>query len=363
MLSSLFRFIYRIFCGENIQTETQKNWNKHFNNETRTNRIYKAILVPTVCFILLFLGVYYADNIKDIILLSVGAKTKSISNNATDMKTNNNLSPHNFIVTSSKDIKTKFSDIHGLEQAKNSLNDFIIAIKKPEIFSKLGARPPHAILLHGPSGNGKTMLARALAGEAQVNIIATTGTNFIQKYVGLGAARVREIFAAARQNQPCIIFIDEFEVLVPKRQGLEFSSGSEYHSTVNQLLSELDGFDEKKNAGVYFVAATNFIKNIDEAVLRAGRFHSKILIGYPSYEEKIAILNLYLSKVVFDPKLDKQRVYQLLKTKFSRADISALVNEATLNAARTDSKHVTNSHFEEAYKQLKPVHFNLTFPR
>lgn len=347
LLRKAFNF-FSLFISK--QTVTQKNWNEYYNTPRHQKNLRKYITIIIVLVALVAIPKHYYQEL----LLALGKQENSISikgsrNNTYQQYTNN--SAHEFSISSSREIKTRFSDVYGLESAKKSLNDFLIAMKNPEIFNNIGAKPPKAIILHGPPGTGKTMIARALAGEAGVNIIATTGSSFVQEWVGLGAARVRELFAQARRNKPCIIFIDEFEVLAPDREKMNNSYGnSEYHSTVNQLLSELDGFDENKNNGIYLVAATNYLVNVDKAVVRSGRFHSKILIGYPSNEDKIGILKLHLKKISLDPKIDLDKISYYMDEKFSGADIADVVNEAALEAARRGDKIVGNIHLEHAFK-------------
>ena len=253
-----------------------------------------------------------------------------------------------FRVLEGKNIKTSFADVIGLEYAKESVKDFILSVKKPERFTKLGIKSPKAILFHGPPGNGKTLMARALAGESGLNIIATSGSSFVERWVGVGALRVRELFSLARKNKPCLIFIDEFEVLVPNREVMPNVHGnSEYHSTVNQMLSELDGFDESSNNGVYLLAATNHLQNIDAAVVRSGRFHNKIYIGQPTNKERAQILKHHLKKLPVDPHLNIEKIIKKLDKNSSRADIATIVQKAGLEAVRTGDEMVRDRHFEK----------------
>lgn len=348
VLLILFSHLIKGDKGKAERTETQKKWNEHFGNKYGSGLGKWITWIAILIFVLV--GLYYfSDRFKDEFLYVLGGRQESTVSPRND----GSRSAHSFTVDSAKQIEARFKDVIGLESAKKSAGDFILAIKHPENFEMLGAKAPKAVIFHGPPGNGKTLLARALAGEAQVNIVATTGSNFVQKWVGLGAARVRELFAIARRNKPCIIFIDEFEVLAPNRERLENEGGnSEYHGTVNQLLSELDGFDEKKNRGVYLVAATNYLGNVDKAVIRSGRFDRKIYIGLPTVSDREKILKLHLKRVTTSPSIDIPSISKQLDS-FSGADIAAIVNEAALVALRNKEPQVGNKHLREAIKEFK----------
>ena len=304
--------------------------------------VIKIIIVG----VLVLLGVRIISSWKQLTFTSIRSQQS-----ATATKVSDKMSSY-FTVNYAKNLTTRFKDVIGHMAAKESATDFISAIKNPDKFKMLGAKAPQAIILHGPPGNGKTLMARAIAGEAQVNFIETTGSNFVQKWVGLGAARVRELFALARKNKPCIIFIDEFEVLAPNREVMENTAGnSEYHGTVNQLLSELDGFDEQKNKDLFLITATNYLKNIDAAVIRSGRFDRKVHIAFPSFADRVKILELHLKKISADPHIDSHAISSKLGDNFSGADIATLVNEAALTALRRNDSRVRTIHFEEVLKR------------
>ncbi len=250
-----------------------------------------------------------------------------------------------------KGIATTFADIAGVEEAKEELKEIVGFLKDPSEFGKLGGRAPRGVLLVGPPGTGKTLMARAVAGEANVPFYYINGSEFVEMFVGMGAARVRDLFEQARENSPCIIFIDELDALGKARMGGFSGSGGndEKEQTLNQLLAELDGFDSK--GGVILLAATNRPEVLDPALLRSGRFDRQVLIDKPDITGRVAILKIHCKKITLDPNILLKNVAALTPG-FSGADIENLVNEAALVATRRKGKHVTEKDFTSAIERI-----------
>jgi len=230
-----------------------------------------------------------------------------------------------------------FADIGGISDVKIELEEIIDFMKNPKRYKNFGARMPKGVLLVGPPGVGKTMIAKAVAHEAEVPFYYQSGASFVQIYVGMGAKRVHELFKAAKKNAPSIIFIDEIDAVGKKRDG---NRNDEREATLNQLLTEMDGFEG--SSGVIVIAATNKIDVLDSALLRAGRFDRRIFVELPTKKEREAILLKYLNKIPHD--LDVQVVANMT-VGFNGASLAALVNEAALLALRQNDFHVTLEHF------------------
>ncbi|WP_200764083.1 AAA family ATPase [Nitrosophilus alvini] len=233
----------------------------------------------------------------------------------------------------------KFKDVAGIEEAKEELEEIIEFLKNPGKFKNFGVRMPKGVLLIGPPGVGKTMIAKAVAGEAGVPFFYQSGSSFVQIYVGMGAKRVRELFAKAKQMAPSIIFIDEIDAVGKARGGMR---NDEREATLNQLLTEMDGFED--NSGVIVMAATNKIEMLDEALLRPGRFDRRIFVSLPNAKEREAILKVYLNKI---PHFVDTKEIAKMTVGFSGAALSSLVNEAALHALRKGKKIVELEDFEE----------------
>jgi cell division protease FtsH len=247
------------------------------------------------------------------------------------------------------DTKVTFADVAGLEEAKGELREVVEFLKDPARSSRLGARLPKGILLVGPPGSGKTLMARALAGETGVPFYLTNGAEFVEMFVGLGAARVRDLFEQARKTAPCIIFIDELDALGRARLGPSITGQDEKEQTLNQLLVELDGFDPQK--GVVLLAATNRPEILDPALLRAGRFDRHVVIDLPDKVGRRAILDVHVRKVTLGAGVDLDEI-AAMTTGFSGADLGNLVNEAAIVATRRDHPGIAQEDFTTALERI-----------
>ena len=248
-----------------------------------------------------------------------------------------------------KDTKTTFADVAGVEEAKFELQEVVSFLKDPKSYGRLGAHVPKGILLVGPPGTGKTLLARAVAGEAGVAFFSISGSEFVEMFVGVGAARVRDLFEQARKAAPCIIFIDELDALGRSRSPSAFGGYDEKEQTLNQLLTELDGFDP--SAGVILLAATNRPEILDPALLRAGRFDRQVLVDRPDKSGRLAILKVHARKITLGREVDLDKVAALTPG-FTGADIANLVNEAAIAATRRNASEVSFEDFTVAIERM-----------
>lgn len=243
--------------------------------------------------------------------------------------------------------RVTFADVAGIDESKAELQEVVDFLKHPEKYRRLGGRIPRGVLLIGPPGTGKTLLARAVAGEANVPFFSISGSEFVEMFVGVGAARVRELFEEAKKKSPCIVFIDELDAIGKSRssgRGM-IVSHDEREQTLNQLLVEMDGFDP--NTDVIIMAATNTPEVLDPALLRPGRFDRQVVVDRPDLEGRVAILRVHAKKVKLDPSVDL-RVIASRTPGMVGADLANIVNEAALLAARRGADQVAERDFEEA---------------
>ena len=247
------------------------------------------------------------------------------------------------------DTKVTFKDVAGVDEAKFELQEIVSFLKDTKSYGRLGARMPKGILLVGPPGSGKTLLARAVAGEAGVPFFSISGSEFVEMFVGVGAARVRDLFEQARKAAPCIIFIDELDALGRSRVAGAVGGYDEKEQTLNQLLSELDGFDP--SSGVILLGATNRPEVLDPALLRAGRFDRQVLVDRPDRQGRLDILKVHIRKVALDRSVDLDQIAGMT-TGFTGADLANLINEAAIVATRRGASSVTLDDFTAAIERI-----------
>jgi cell division protease FtsH len=247
------------------------------------------------------------------------------------------------------DVKVSFADVAGVDEAEDELREIVEFLKNPKKYTTLGGRIPKGVLLVGPPGTGKTLLARAVAGEAKVPFFSLSGSEFVEMFVGVGAARVRDLFGQAEAKSPCIVFIDELDALGKARVQSPMGSHEEREQTLNQLLAEMDGFDPRK--AVIIMAATNRPEVLDPALLRPGRFDRQVLVDKPDIRGREAVLRIHVRTVKVSPEVDL-KVVASRTVGFAGADLANLVNEAALLAARKDKTAVDMRDFDEAIDRL-----------
>ena len=248
-----------------------------------------------------------------------------------------------------EETKVTFDDVAGIDEAKEELHEIIEFLKTPEKFQRLGGRIPKGVLLVGTPGTGKTLLAKAVAGEAKVSFLTISGADFVEMFVGVGAARVRDLFAQAQEKAPCIIFIDELDAVGRARGMGVFGGDQERDQTLNQLLAEMDGFDTRK--GVIIMAATNRPEVLDPALLRPGRFDRQIVVDRPDLKGREDILKIHSKNVKLGVDVDL-KVLAARTPGFVGADLANVVNEAALLSARRDKESVSMAEFEEAIDRV-----------
>lgn len=247
------------------------------------------------------------------------------------------------------DTKVTFKDVAGADEALNELKEIVEFLREPKKFERLGGRMPKGVLLVGPPGTGKTLIAKAVAGEAGVPFFSTSGAEFVEMFVGVGAARVRDLFEQAKKKAPCIIFVDELDALGKARMVSGIQSNDEKEQTLNQLLGELDGFDS--SSGIILLAATNRPEILDPALLRSGRFDRQVLVDRPDRSGRLAILRLHVKKTRLDEKLDLEKIAAITPG-FTGADLANLVNEASLAAVRRNGDSVSEGDFTIAVERM-----------
>jgi len=247
------------------------------------------------------------------------------------------------------DVKVTFSDVAGVDEAKDELHEIVDFLKRPDEYTRLGAHIPRGILLVGPPGTGKTLLARAVAGEAGVPFYSTNGAEFVEMFVGVGAARVRDLFEQARQTSPCIIFIDELDALGRARGVNPVAGQDEKEQTLNQLLAEMDGFD--RSVAIVILAATNRPEILDPALLRAGRFDRQVLVDRPDKKGRVEILRIHLKNLKLAPDVRLDEIAALTPG-FTGADLANLGNEAAVLATRRGAQSISESDFTAAVERI-----------
>ncbi len=250
----------------------------------------------------------------------------------------------------SSEIKVTFKDVAGLDEAKEEVIEIVNFLKSPDKYTRLGGKIPKGVLLIGPPGTGKTLLARAVAGEAKVPFFSLSGSDFVEMFVGVGASRVRDLFAQAKAKAPCIVFIDEIDAIGRSRSTrVSFSSNDERENTLNQLLTEMDGFEP--NQGVIVMAATNRPEILDKALLRAGRFDRQIFLELPNIKEREQIFKVHTRNLKLDPNIDLNFLARQTPG-FSGADIANVCNEAALIAARKNKTQIEVDDFVDAIDKI-----------
>ena len=247
------------------------------------------------------------------------------------------------------DVTVSFADVAGVDEAKEELHEIVDFLKRPEAFTRLGAHIPRGILLVGPPGTGKTLLARAVAGEAGVPFYSTNGAEFVEMFVGVGAARVRDLFEQARQSAPCIIFIDELDALGRARGAGPTGGQDEKEQTLNQLLAEMDGFD--RSVAIVILAATNRPEILDPALMRAGRFDRQVLVDRPDKKGRVEILQIHLRKLKLAPNVSLDDIAALTPG-FTGADLANLGNEAAVLATRRNAGSIAMEDFTGAVERI-----------
>ncbi len=252
-------------------------------------------------------------------------------------------------VVAEGDIRTRFSDVAGVDEAKAELEEVVDFLKNPQKYTEIGGKIPKGVLLVGPPGTGKTLLARAVAGEANVPFFKMSGADFVEMFVGVGAARVRDLFKQAREKAPCIIFIDEIDALGKSRVAGIVGGNDEREQTLNQLLVEMDGFDS--TSGLILLAATNRPDVLDPALLRPGRFDRQVLVDRPDINGREAILKIHTRSIKMDPSVDLSKIARSTPG-FVGADLANVVNEAALLAVRAGRKKVSEADFHAAIEKV-----------
>jgi cell division protease FtsH len=248
-----------------------------------------------------------------------------------------------------QEVDTRFKDVEGIDSAKDELEEIVDFLKNPERYFGSGAKIPRGALLAGEPGTGKTLLARAIAGESNVPFIQCSAANFVEMFVGVGAKRVRELFQQARENQPCIVFIDEIDAVGKKRSVGGMASNDEREQTINQLLTEMDGFDNE--TGIVVIAATNRVDILDDALLRPGRFDRKIQVNLPSVQGRKKILGVHARDKKFATNVKLEDIAKQT-TGFSGADLANLLNECAIRAVRDGDGTITKQIVENVFQRI-----------
>ncbi len=313
------------------------------------NRLYESgakfqsEIVSTVSPITYFLVSYLIPIVLFILIFRLFTKKMGSRSGGNSMMFGMGKSNAKIYVKSTTGIK--FADVAGEEEAKELLTEIVDFLHKPERYQEIGASMPKGALLVGPPGTGKTLLAKAVAGEAEVPFFSISGSEFVEMFVGMGAAKVRDLFKQAGEKAPCIVFIDEIDAIGKKREGGQFGGNDEREQTLNQLLTEMDGFDSSK--GVVILAATNRPESLDPALLRPGRFDRRIPVELPDLQGRVEILKVHAKKIKIAPNVDFQAIARTAAGA-SGAELANIINEAALRAVRMGRKSATQEDMMES---------------
>ncbi|WP_163340085.1 ATP-dependent zinc metalloprotease FtsH [Desulfopila sp. IMCC35008] len=324
-----------LFTTIRVDTDLSQKLSEHnVRFSGRVENTFFTTLLSWVIPIFIFFGIWY------LLMKKMQGGQASIMN----------LGKNKAKIIGEKDIETRFPDVAGADEAKEELQEIVDYLATPEIYLEVGGQMPKGVLLVGPPGTGKTLIARAVAGEAGVPFFSLSGSDFVEMFVGMGAARVRDLFVQARDKAPCIIFIDELDAIGKARGAGGMTGGhDEREQTLNQLLVEMDGFDTQK--GIVIMAATNRPEVLDPALLRSGRFDRQVLIDRPDVRGRRAILDIHVQKIKLDENVELEVIAQ--KTAgFSGADLANLINEAALLAVRNKRKKVIAEDLDEAADRI-----------
>ena len=307
-----------------------------YNYQRPRDNSWLTALLPTV---LLFagIGVFYWIFMKKFAAMGMGGDSKQMNFGKAKIKDMND-----------EKRKTTFADVAGADEEKEELREIVEFLKNPKRFNELGARIPKGVLLVGPPGTGKTMLAKAVAGEANVPFFSMSGSEFVEMFVGMGASKVRDLFSQAKEKAPCIVFIDEIDAIGKKRDG-QFSSNDEREQTLNQLLTEMDGFQE--NIGVIILAATNRPETLDPALTRPGRFDRRVPVELPDLAGREAILKVHAKKIKTADDVNFHTIARMASGA-SGAELANIINEAALRAVRNNRTVVNESDLEESIETV-----------
>lgn len=335
----------KIVSGQNINitvNEISSNGSSAFS--------FLDIVVWVYIIIMVAMIVYQVRRLKKLFRGDLGNQSKSDSSKSSDNETPSFMSLFSTDINYTEKVAksdVRFSDVAGLDEEKAELEEVVDFLKNPDKYTKLGAKIPKGVLLSGSPGTGKTLLAKAVAGEAGVKYLAISGSEFIEKYVGVGASRIRGLFKEARKNAPCIIFIDEIDAVGSKRD--DAGRNSEHNQTIEQLLAEMDGFGTKRD--VIVLAATNRLSSLDPALTRPGRFDRKISIGLPDIKGRRDILKIHSKDKPLSDEVDLEKI-AYNTAGFSGAQLENLLNEAALVAARKTHHYITREDVDEALKKI-----------
>ena len=335
------RALTRNYSSPNHQNVTTNDWS--------AQKILITTLLYLGCYLLVSLAIWSHNKHQQMYYNKFLLAQKEFVENTENKNFNNQKNNDFFDFLTADQVKTRFTDVAGMQEAKEEINDIIDFLKNPKKYSRLGAKTPKGLIMYGPPGTGKTLLARAMAGEAQVPFISVSGSQFEEEYIGVGAARVRQLFTLARKHAPCIIFIDEIDTVAFKR-----NSGKNQPwlaQTINQLLSEMDGLNDTRNSGIMVIAASNRMEVLDPAILRPGRFDRHVKLDLPTLQERKAILAIHLRNVKIDEKVNIETLAKMT-TGSSGADLASIVNEAAIDATKKNKPFVDMPSFEMAKDRM-----------